>query len=129
METQEVVVNYNEIPVCMFCLEGSDIEEVDTITCPGGKDCVMHVHSTCLEDWYDTYSHDPSCPLCRKKTLTDSADSDIESDVIEIIPLRDSRRRVRCSRDRTKDIVIWGIRSIFVAGGALAFMYIFIWKS
>ena len=126
METQEVVVNYDKIPACLFCLEGSDIEEVVTITCPSGKDCVMHVHETCLEDWYDTYS-EPSCPLCRKEAT--STESDIESEVIEILPRRDTQRRVRCSRDRAVYFITLGIRSMCFAGGALAFLYIFIWKT
>ena len=88
----------------------------------------MHVHETCLEDWYDTYS-DPSCPLCRKAASLAGTESDIESDVVEILPGRGGRRRVRCSRDRAVYFITLVIRSMCLAGGALAFVYIFIWKT
>ena len=129
MESQEVV-NYNEIPVCMFCLEGSDIEEVEEVTCPGGKGCVMYVHGTCLEDWDDYYLDDPSCPLCRKKTSGANVGTEGESNVIVIRPSpRTNRVRVHCSRDRTKDVITWCIRGLCAAGGVLALVYCFVLKS
>ena len=109
MEKQEVVIGiYNEIPVCMFCLEGSEIEEIDIILCPGGNECIMHVHRTCFEDWFDHYPEDPSCPLCRTKML--NSDDDTESATVRILPLNEDDQQVECLRDRARNILAWCVR-------------------
>ena len=122
-------VKYSEILLCMICLDGSDIEEVNTILCPSEKGCVIHVHDTCLEDWYDHYPGDPSCPLCRSKTSADNVDSDVETADTRILPPRISRRRVRCSTEQTKCVITWCISSGIGLVGGILFTYLFFLKS
>ncbi len=123
MEKQEEVIGiYNEIPVCMFCLEGSEIEEIDIILCPAGNGCIMNAHRTCFEDWFDYYPDEPSCPLCRTKMS--ASDDDTDSATVRILPLNDDDEQVVCLRDRARSILVCSVR-VMCLFSTFSFIYLY----